>query len=333
MSEFDKYTKREEANKERMGKMAEERLPHPEKRKVQPKKEEPEDEPEEETEEEETEEEPDTNLTEKEKKGILAKLLNSEKFKRREEKMKLMKEFDNTKTRQTTVLFLAALGGVFIFMAYEYIKEPWVLILMMVMGSCMFLPVGMIAGWAFLDSYMRCRIFRRMTHKNYGIVNFIGKGNKMVSKIKNFDNDLIWIKDKCWSIRKGMIILLNKNGNAINDGDEVDPQSIITMMDTVPVMFVDLDSLEPLSFNREPREQINPVELAANINSYVDNQLAKIMFLRKTMDIYFMIVIIASVASVGLAYLNMNGINDMTTKMKIMQSQLDSIISQLSVPP
>ena len=197
-----------------------------------------------------------------------------------------------------------------------------------------FLPVGMIAGWVFLDSYMRCRIMRRMTHKNYGIVNFIGKGNKMVSKMRNFDNDLIWIKDKCWSIRKGMIVLLNKNGNAIvNDKKEVDPQSIVTMMDTVPVMFVDLDSLEPLSFNREPREQINPVELAANINSYIDNQLAKIMFLRKTMDIYFMIVIIASVAAVGLAYLNMNNMNDVLAKMKIIQSQLDAIASQLVAPP
>jgi len=166
-----------------------------------------------------------------------------------------------------------------------------------------------------------------MTHKNYGIVNFIGKGNKMVSKMKNFDNDLIWIKDKCWSIRKGMIVLLNKDGNAIvNDEKEVDPQSIVTMMDTVPVMFVDLDSLEPLSFNREPREQINPVELAANINSYIDNQLAKIMFLRKT------IVIIASVAAVGLAYLNMNNMNDVLAKMKIIQSQLDTIASQLAPP-
>jgi hypothetical protein len=290
-------------------------------------------EPEEEEAEEQQEEEPDTTLNDKEKKSILSKYLKSENFRRREERIKVMKETDNTKTRQTTVLFLAALGGVFIFMAYQYIKEPWVLILMMVMGSCMFLPVGMIAGWVFLDSYMRCRIMRRMTHKNYGIVNFIGKGNKMVSKMKNFDNDLIWIKDKCWSIRKGMIVLLNKDGNAIvNDKKEVDPQSIVTMMDTVPVMFVDLDSLEPLSFNREPREQINPVELAANINSYIDNQLAKIMFLRKTMDIYFMIVIIASVAAVGLAYLNMNNMNDVLAKMKIIQSQLDTIASQLAPP-
>jgi DNA-binding TFAR19-related protein (PDSD5 family) len=314
MSEFDKYTKREEA-RERKGRKVED------------------EEPEEEEAEEQQEEEPDTTLNDKEKKSILSKYLKSENFRRREERIKVMKETDNTKTRQTTVLFLAALGGVFIFMAYQYIKEPWVLILMMVMGSCMFLPVGMIAGWVFLDSYMRCRIMRRMTHKNYGIVNFIGKGNKMVSKMKNFDNDLIWIKDKCWSIRKGMIVLLNKDGNAIvNDKKEVDPQSIVTMMDTVPVMFVDLDSLEPLSFNREPREQINPVELAANINSYIDNQLAKIMFLRKTMDIYFMIVIIASVAAVGLAYLNMNNMNDVLAKMKIIQSQLDTIASQLAPP-
>lgn len=313
MTEFDRYTKREEA-RERKGRKVEE--------------------PEEEETEEQQEEESDTTLNKKDKEKILSKLLSSENFRRREEKIKIMKESDNTKARQTTVLFLAALGGVFIFMAYQYIKEPWVLILMMVMGSCMFLPVGMIAGWVFLDSYMRCRIMRRMTHKNYGIVNFIGKGNKMVSKMKNFDNDLIWIKDKCWSIRKGMIVLLNKDGNAIvNDEKEVDPQSIVTMMDTVPVMFVDLDSLEPLSFNREPREQINPVELAANINSYIDNQLAKIMFLRKTMDIYFMIVIIASVAAVGLAYLNMNNMNDVLAKMKIIQSQLDAITSQLLSPP
>lgn len=281
----------------------------------------------------EEDEEPDTELNEKEKQSILKKFLASDRFRRNEEKEKTMKEYDPTKSKQNMVIMLAVIGAVFIFMSYEYIQEPWVLILMMLMGSCMFLPIGMIAGWAFLDTYMRCRILRRMTHKNYGIVNFVGKGNKMVSKIKNFDNDLIWIKDKCWTMRKGMVMLLNKNGNAINEGNEIDPQSIVTLMDTVPIMFVDLDSIEPLSFNREPREQINPIELAANVNSYIDNQLAKIMFLKKTMDIYFMVVILASVAAVGLAYFNMNGINDINTKMKVMQSQLDSILQQLTVPP
>jgi len=275
----------------------------------------------------------EATLTKEDKKKLLDKFIHSGSFKKKEIKLKELYEIDPMKTKQTTVLILAAIGAMFVFGSYMYIKEAWVLILMMVLGSCMFLPIGMIIGWAFLDSYMRTRIFRRLTHKNYGIINFIGKGNKMVSKMKNFDNDLIWIKEKCWLIRKGRIVLLNKNGNAINDGKEIDPQSIVTMMDTIPVMFVDLDSIEPLAFNREPREQINPIELAANINSYIDNQLAKIMFLKKTMDIYFIIMIVCSVAAIGISYMNMSTINDMNGKIDALKSQVDILINQLSPSP
>jgi len=198
------------------------------------------------------------------------------------------------------------------------------------LGSMMFLPVGMILGWALLDPYVRAKILRKITHRNWGIINFVGKGQKIFSKIKNFDDALVWKKNEVWIITREHVYQITKDGDAIVRKDKIDSESIVTLIDTVPVLFVDLDSMQPLSLARDRREGINPLELGSTLKAWVDNQLAKAMFLKKTMDIYFIIIIICSVLAVGFAYMNMTKVDDVTAQLKTMQSTLNGLIEQLS---
>jgi hypothetical protein len=252
---------------------------------------------------------------------------------KRDKKIILAKETEGTKGRQW-MIFTLGIIALFFLMSLQYmIHDQWVVIIVLLLGSIMFLPVGMIIGWATLDPYVRCKILRKASHKNYGIINFVGKGQKLISKIKNFDHGLVWKKNETWVITKEHVYQLTKDGDSIVEKAKIDPESIVTLIDTVPVLFVDLDSMQPLSLARDRREGINPLELGSTLKAWVDNQLAKAMFLKKTMDIYLLIIIIVSVASAFLGYLNMTHIEDMNGQLKLMQGQLTDIISRLPTQP
>jgi hypothetical protein len=230
------------------------------------------------------------------------------------------------------MVFTLGIIGLFFLMSLQYIvHDQWVVIIVLMLGSFMFLPVGMIIGWATLDPYVRCKLLKKISHKNYGIINFVGKGQKIISKIKNFDQGLVWKKNETWVITKEHVYQLSKDGDSIVEKAKIDPESIITLIDTVPVLFVDLDSMQPLSLARDRREGINPLELGSTLKALVDNQLAKAMFLKKTMDMYLLIIIIISVVGVGMSYMNMNNQNDLAGQVKLLHNQLNEVLSRL--PP
>ncbi len=254
-------------------------------------------------------------------------------MRRKEKNMILAKETEGTKNKQWFV-FIFAIIGLFFLMSLQYtIKADWVFLIVILLGSMMFLPVGMLVGWALLDPYVRCKILRKASKKNFGIINFVGKGQKIVSKIKNFDNALIWKRNESWVITKEHVYQLSKDGDTIVEKAKINPESIVTLIDTVPVLFVDLDSMQPLSLARDRREGINPLELGSTLKAWVDNQLAKAMFLKKTMDMYLVIIIIVSVISVGLSYYNMNRISDMTDELKFVKGQLTEVLRLLAPAP
>lgn len=251
-------------------------------------------------------------------------------FGRKERNMIILKEKDGLKSKQWMILTLGIIGLFFLMSLQYMIHEQWVVIIILLMGSMMFLPVGMIVGWATLDPYVRCKILRKLAHgKNYGIINFVNKGNKIVSKIKNFDQALVWKKNETWVITKEHMYQLSKDGDTIVEKSKIDPESIVTLIDTVPVLFVDLDSMQPLSLARDRREGINPLELGSTLKAWVDNQLAKAMFLKKTMDMYLIIIMILCIASIGVAYINMTRMDDLTAQIKVINNQLSDVLSRL----
>jgi len=252
------------------------------------------------------------------------------RFRRPERKMIEDKEYEGVKSRVGVVIAFTIIGLMFVVSMQYIVDDEWVIALIILLGSMMFLPFGMILGWAMLDPYVRCKILRKTTKRNYGIINFVGKGQKIVSKVKNFDNTVVWKKNEAWVITKEHVYQLTKDGDTIVEKHKIDPESIVTLIDTVPVLYVDIDSMQPLSLARDRREGINPQELGATLKAWVDNQLAKSMFLKKTMDAYFIIIIVCAVASVGVGYLCLTRMDDLEAQLNTIQSQLGSVLTKLT---
>jgi len=270
-------------------------------------------------------------ITPADEEPIIQKYLGRQKnVTRRERKIVLGRENEGNKIRQNLVLYLALAGIMLVFGIYYMTKLDWVLVILVYVGLMMFLPIGMLLGWALLDPYMRCKIIRRATKKNYGIVNFVGKGQKIVSKIKNFDDSLIWRGNSVWVITREHIYQLSKNGDRIVETGKIEAESIVSLVETVPVLFVDLDSMQPLSLARDRREGINPLELGPALKAWVDNEKAKALGLKKNIDLYFVVIIICSIVAVGLAYYDMSLINQMTEKITVIQGKLDMVLERLA---
>jgi hypothetical protein len=264
---------------------------------------------------------------------IVKKILAGQtKIKRKEKRMIENKEFEGTKLRNNMFMGFAVMGLFFIMFLYLYMKMDWMFIIVLLLGSMMFLPVGMVLGWAVLDPYVRCKILRKMTRKNYGIINFVGKGQKLISKIKNFEQALVWKKNEVWIISEEFVYQLTKDGDSIVEKGKINPESIVTLIDTVPVMFVDVDSMQPLTLARDRREGINPLELGATLKSWVDNQLAKAMFLKQTYNIYFVIIIGCSIGAILFGYVNYTKLDELSNSVKTLSAQIQSVLSQLPPP-
>ena len=270
-------------------------------------------------EEKQTNHKDDTKFTDEDRKKIIKKYLGNKRirFSRRERKLIENMEYDTSKTTRNTVIWLTVIACFFVLYMYMYAYNDYAFLLIVMMGSILFLPVGMLLGWITFDPYMRCKVLRKVTKKNYGILHFVGKGGKIVPKIKNFDEGLIWKDDECWVIAKDFVYQITKDGNKINENKRIDPRNIVTLIDTVPTVFVDIDSFEPLRLSSEGREPVNPLEIGSVLKAWVDNQKAKILAGRGRVDILMVATLLMSIAAVIISVMVL--------------SKLDEIISSLSI--
>ena len=238
------------------------------------------------------------------------------KLRRRERKMITNLEYDTGKNTQGTIIGLAVTGIVLIVLLQNFFQNDMLYAAMIMLGSLMFLPVGMIIGWVILDPVMRCKVMRKVTRQNYGVVNFVGKGNKIISKIKNFDYSLIWRTNDCWVLTRDRIYQNTKDGNAANDGNMIDPESVTTLVETVPVIFVDMDSMEPLSIHAKDRIAVYPSEIGPALKAWMDNQRAKMMGAKKATDMLMYIVIIVAIAAVGVSFMTYSKVEELEETLK-----------------
>jgi hypothetical protein len=334
MSSIDKYIKKEEVEEEPIEEepVVEEkkevatkkriRFKIPEKKKKEPI-------------EEETE--PEKEIDYETKKNIIKKYMGEtehrqgRRLKRKEKREFMNLERENFKEKQNTVLILAIIGIFSIFFIYMYVKVEWALVIIIMYGIMVCLPIGMFLGFIVLDPWWRCKILRKTTKRNFGIVFFVSKAQKMVTKIKDFDAGLIWKKTQCWVLTKSAVYQLSKDGEQLIERGVIESDKIISLVDTVPTLFVDLDSMEPLSLIAG-NEPISPEEIGSSLKSWADNQLAKALFIRKSLDMYFIIVIIASIAAAGLAYYGTTKIDELGTKVTALKSLVENALRYLPPP-
>jgi len=269
-----------------------------------------------------------TIFTRADRKALIKQRLQTIKDKgirlRRTEKKDIEnQEYDKTQRTKTIIIILAIASIIFITQIRQYLPNQAMYTIIILMGMTMFFPCGVMAGWLLLDPVMRCKIIRRTTKRNYGIVGFVGKGMKAVLKIKNFDDGLIWRDKACWVITKDKITQITKDANAINNTERViDPGSVITLVDTVPMIYVDLDSMEPLMLHQKGREAVYPLEIGATLKAWEDNQRAKMMQLRKAQDILLYIAIICAAGAIVVGFLNLTKIESMAKDISTMKNLL-----------
>lgn len=273
--------------------------------------------------------EPEVEWTEEEKKTVKDKFIERVKASRKERRRIRKGEHNLVLDSQKIVIGFGFISMIFLFLMWQYNQDSQAITaIVFIIGSFLFMPLGAILGWVFLDPYMRCKIMRKMSkgRKNYGLVNFVGKSNKIVSRIKNFDEDLIWIKNKCWALTRSGIYELDKSGEQATHKQALDPDSFVTVTESVPTMFIDINSMQPLTFEKTGREGIAPEELGSTLKGWVDNQMAKVMFLKKSLDIYFIIVILCSLASAYFGYINNQKIIELEETIKELGRQLQQMI-------
>jgi len=272
--------------------------------------------------------EPEPELTTEEKEQIKKRFYKRIHINRREKKRIDAEETNPLLDKQKLVIGFGFIATVFLFLLWQYNPDNMgITTIIFLIGSFLFLPMGMILGWVFLDPFMRCKIMRKMSkgRKNFGIVNFVGKGKKIITRIKNFDEDLIWIKNKCWALTKSGIYELDKNGEQATEKRALNPDSFVTVTESVPTMFIDINSMQPLTFVETGREGIAPEELGSTLKGWVDNQMAKVMFLKRTLDIYFMIVIICAVGAAFFGYQNNQELMELKEAIERLSRQIQTL--------
>ena len=266
-----------------------------------------------------------TELNDDDKEEEIQKLKKRIRWRKKEKRIIDNMEYDTTKNTQSFILFLSLIGvfGLF-FLYYSHVNDIIIPIVMLV-GMMMFLPVGMIVGWYLLDPYMRCKMLRRTTKRNWGIVNFVGRGNKIISRIKNFDDSLIWIGDKLWVLSKGYIYQATKDSNNVVNKKKIDPDSVVTLVDTVPCVFIDLDSMTPRRLSTEDREPVDPMELASVMKAWIDNERKKMLEQKKKQDLLLLIACIGAVASAVIAIMVLITMSDLQTQITSLKSMMGNL--------
>ncbi|HEC72706.1 MAG TPA: hypothetical protein ENI36_03780 [Thermoplasmatales archaeon] len=249
---------------------------------------------------------------------------------KKERKRIMMGEHNSLIDRERFFLFLF-IGALFVItMLFTQFPEgrqnEAVRSIILLVGMFLFLPIGFVVGAFLLDPVKRCKIVRKITHKNFGLIFFVAKGKKVFTRMKNFDDDLLFIKNKCWAFTKSGIYELDPDGERLEEGDMINPDGVLTISETVPIIFLDMKSIEPLVFDNDDRERIQPEELGSFLKGWTDNQLAKIMFLRRTLDIYFIIVIICCIAAAFFSYQNYTAMEEMKTELEAMKKILSNMI-------
>jgi len=234
----------------------------------------------------------------------IKKMINNIEVVQEEEKPKPVRKEKPKTNIYDAAKFFFIVSLVFI-VAIAYTTGSTGTIILSLLGSFFFLPLGVIIGWILLDPFMRAKALRTIRKKNYGLVFLTGRGKNIITKVKNFDDDLIWIgKDKCWHISPSEVKNLNKYDEKYGISDEN-----ISYFSGVPCIFLDIDSMKPLKFYKE-KTPISPEEAGSALMGWTVNQLAKGMFFKRTMELIFIIILFLAAAAAFFSYSVNTSIHD-----------------------
>lgn len=203
------------------------------------------------------------------------------------------------------------------------------MLVIMLLGSFAFAPIGIFFGWIMVDPYQRARAKRMILKKNYGIVNFVSRGNKIISKIKDFDKDLLFVNNGVWILEPNKVYRLSKDDTSTEEEkmNPIQAKHIHTIIG-IPVLFLDIDTMRPLSMFKDMGDA-NPIDLASTLKGYIMNQLAKNMFFKRTFTAISLISIVLLAVNLYFTYEIYNvamDLEELLPKLDALANRMDALI-------
>jgi hypothetical protein len=223
-------------------------------------------------------------------------------------------------------LYLSALAmiGIIFFSQMAGELNPAFILLIWLFGMLCFLPLGVILGWFFLDPYMRCKLMRRMRGRNYGIVNFLHKGGqRIVSKIKDLDDDVIVENGRMWILNREGIHYLNVDGQQILH-KEIKTENIKTLPANVPCLFLDPETMNPITFLKT-ETQTNPQEAGSIVLGYINNQIMKNKLFKKTQTIFYILIIVIVIVNLVLSLQLYTWMEEIYNLLPVLRRQIQNL--------
>jgi hypothetical protein len=158
-----------------------------------------------------------------------------------------------------SIIGLTLIGG------YLYTQGVQLAVLMVLLGCMLFIPVGAVMGVFLGDIFRRCSMMRRILSKNYGVINLVQTDGKNIQRfIKNFDDDILELKNGIWIIKDGLIYIDKGEGSETKTG-----LGEIKYISGVPTVYLSYESLAPLSLNSNLKTAINPTNVTPSIRSWL----------------------------------------------------------------
>jgi len=204
------------------------------------------------------------------------------------------------------VVALIGLFGLFFYLKDYIPNSQGFIISILLIGSSLFLPFGVFIGKFFLDQKSRGLMLRKLTKKNIGLINFVSKGRRIKSILRNIDDDIVWIGSKLWHISGDNIYWYSENESTKKV--DLDPKMIYDS-NGLPTIYFDLDSITPLDFAGN-KTIIKPEELGSTVKSYIYNQALKQLLVKRTLQIFILGALLASAGALVLSFLTWDLVNN-----------------------
>lgn len=232
-------------------------------------------------------------------------------------------------TRAGLYLTALAIIGIIFFSQMANDINPAFVLLIWLFGMLCFLPLGFIGGWLFLDPYMRCKLMRRFRGRNYGIINFLHKGGqRIVTRIKNLDDDVIVSEGRLWLIDKEGIHYISKDGEKVLH-KVINPENVKTLPANVPCLFLDPESMIPIKFIDTPTKT-NPQQAGAVVQGYINNQVLKNAMFKKGGTIIYIIIMILAGITMVISFQLYTWIEEMSKTLPALQNQINQLSNMLA---
>ena len=139
------------------------------------------------------------------------------------------------------------------------------------LGAILFAILGFLGG-KINDPYFKVKIMNNVLKKNWLLLKTVSKDSKVIrSRAVNGESGVITVGNKLWTVEEGRIYRENKQ----NAGFFIKESKKVVYEEGVPTIYVDEDSIKPLSFEGESTKTIKPQEVGAVLNAWIFNQLAK----------------------------------------------------------